>query len=190
MPNKIAGPLAVFESKTVLGRKVILTEIETENGKLIGAFGLRGKEIKEIYAASFYSKNTFSIVKWIKAGDIICANKKSIEGFLRDSGSNCPKCKKTVNAMTKVKKYLYSPNILPLGAVQVEIKTVLSQNLTAHVAGCAKAVSDMVNMGIPIDTALSTVKKESGLTAQEWRKVVAVLEVVNTAAQTAASFKK
>jgi|GEM_PF-2976913 len=68
------------------------------------------------------------------------------------------------------------PSLFGLGAVQVEIKTVLSQNLTAHVAGCAKAVSDMVNMGIPIDTALSTVKKESGLAAQEWRKVVAVIQ--------------
>lgn len=176
LPNKIAGPLAVFESKTVPGRKVILTEIETKIGKLIGAFALRGKEVKEVFAVSFHSRTDFNILGWINEGYLICAHKEKIHHFLRDSGYNCLKCKNALDLMTKVKKYLYSPNISPLGAVQVEIKTALSQNLTAHVAGCAKAVSDMVNMGIPIDTALSTVKKESGLAAQEWRKVVAVVQ--------------
>lgn len=63
------------------------------------------------------------------------------------------------------------PSLFGLG-VTFDMKQTLNKNLSLHLDGCALAVKEMVRLGIPIDTALSTVKKESGLNAGEWKKVV------------------
>lgn len=67
-------------------------------------------------------------------------------------------------------------SLFGLGSEKASVKTVIKNRLAEHLAACAASVLEMIRLGIPMDTALNTVKKESGLSAQAWRAVVAIVQ--------------
>ncbi len=74
MPEFVYAPIAVFLSKTKIGRKVILTEMEDQNINLVVALELnRWEKTKKINSVrSIYPKeNTAEILRWIVEDDLL-----------------------------------------------------------------------------------------------------------------------
>ena len=122
LPKAIQHPIAVFESKTKAGSKVIMVELKDRNGNNFvvamntnvpkNRFSKASIQINDI--RSIYPKdNVKDIVNWINRGDLLrYADKKKIEDWITQQRSNSAEVEiQNLDVAAKVVENFKNPNI-------------------------------------------------------------------------------
>ncbi len=113
MPEYIGNPIAVFQSKTKINSKVILTEMTQDNVNMVVAI-----ETKEPYSniftnsvRSLYQKDNIpEILSWICEHNLMeYVDKKKVVDWLSKRRSNCADVTKLINHTTNVVQNFENP---------------------------------------------------------------------------------
>lgn len=106
MPEHLAKPIAIFQSKTRLDSKVILTEMIEEGINFVVAVEMRrvkgSKEVNDV--RSVYPKdNIKDILRWIAEDDLMeYCNKEKALNWLGKQQSNSAEVAKLIKGCTKI----------------------------------------------------------------------------------------
>ncbi len=113
LPYAIQNPIAIFNSKTQIGSKVILTELSNGNKNYIVAIkavnklvsGERRLEVNEI--KSLYPKDTKQVIKWISQDNLLnWVDKEKADKFLNIPQSNSEDDTQASNSLSSATKII------------------------------------------------------------------------------------
>ena len=106
MPEYLTTPIAIFQSKTRIDSKVILTEMEESGINFVVAIEMRrikgNKEVNDI--RSIYPKdNIKDVMRWIVEDDLMeYGNKEKVLNWLGKQQSNSAEVAKPIKDCTKI----------------------------------------------------------------------------------------